>query len=236
MCGTKTKALGKEDAFLLGKIKSAFQPAHVEYFFQLGGECVLLFFYTNFCTSSAQSPHKMTSKKNYSKLLTMIVFTANVVASFILILYPKLPPCRHESLCRYLPDEGSIIVSQDPQAMLQTDGDDASQPSLSSVDPGFPFCLIPMSFALRVTNSPVQLIHVTLAELVYRARKAHTISLSSFSCFPVVAPSNHLFSLLFTHLLQLFVPANSSSKLCLLIEKIILCFSNYWLHSLVVVI
>jgi len=30
----------------------------------------------------------------------------------------------------------------------------AAHPSLESVDPGFPFRLTPMSFALRVTNSP----------------------------------------------------------------------------------
>jgi len=82
----------------------------------------------------------------------------------------------------------------------------------------------------------VQLIHATLAELAYRAHKAHTVSLSSFSCFPVVAPSKQSFPLLFTHLLQLFVPANSSNALCLLIDKIILYFSNYWLFFLLVVI
>ena len=76
---------------------------------------------------------------------------------------------------------------------------------------------------------PVRLIHVTLAEPVYRARRAHTSSPSFSSHFPVVAPSNQSFSLLFTHLLQLFVPANSSSKLCLLIDKIILYYFNYWL-------
>jgi len=48
------------------------------------------------------------------------------------------------------------------------------------------------------------------------------MSLSSFSCFSVVAPSNQSFSLLSTNLPQLFAPANSSSKLCLLIDKMIL--------------
>jgi len=70
----------------------------------------------------------------------------------------------------------------------------------------------------------VRLVHVTLAELVYHARKAHTSHLSSFSCFPVVAPSNQSFSLLLTHLLQLFVPANSSSTLCILFDQIILYY------------
>jgi len=72
----------------------------------------------------------------------------------------------------------------------------------------------------------VQLIHVTLVEPVYRARRAHTSSPSFSSHFPVVAPSNQSFSLLFTHLLQLFAPANSSSKLCLLIDQIILYCCN----------
>jgi len=67
---------------------------------------------------------------------------------------------------------------------------------------------------------------VIAAEPVCRACKVHTVSLSSFSCFPAVAPSNQPFSLLFAHLLQLFVPANSSSKLCLSIDKIILCFKQ----------
>jgi len=75
----------------------------------------------------------------------------------------------------------------------------------------------------------VRLIHVTLADPVYRAGRAHTSSPSFSSHFPVVAPSNQSFSLLFTHLLQLFVPANSSSKLCLLIDKIILYYCNYCL-------
>jgi len=75
----------------------------------------------------------------------------------------------------------------------------------------------------------VRLIRVTIAEPVYRARKAHTNSLSFSSHFHVVAPSNQSFSLLFTHLLQLLVPANSSSKLCLLIDKIILYYCNYCL-------
>jgi len=76
---------------------------------------------------------------------------------------------------------------------------------------------------------PVRLIHVTLAEPVYRACRAHTSSPSFSSHFPVVGPSNQSFSLLFTHFLQLFVPANSSSKLCLLIDQIILYYFNYWL-------
>jgi len=75
----------------------------------------------------------------------------------------------------------------------------------------------------------VRLIHVTLAEPVYHAHRAHTSSLSFSSHFPVVAPSNQSFSLLFTHLLELLVPANSSSKLCLLIDQIILHYCNYCL-------
>jgi len=59
----------------------------------------------------------------------------------------------------------------------------------------------------------VRLIHVTLAELAYRARKAHTVSLSSFSCFPAVAPSNQSFSLLFGHLHQQIPAANSADQL-----------------------
>jgi len=54
---------------------------------------------------------------------------------------------------------------------------------------------------------------------------AHQFPLFSLH-FPVVAPSKQSFSLLFTHLLQLIVPENSSSKLCILIDKIKLYFSK----------
>jgi len=110
-----------------------------------------------------------------------------------------------------------------------------------SVDLGFPFhltlCLLHLGLPihLRVEHRCNSSTSLFQNQSNVHTRWVHSSSLSSFSCFPVVAPSNQSFSLLFTHLLQLFVPANSSSALCLLFYQIILYCCNCCLCFLLAV-
>jgi len=78
----------------------------------------------------------------------------------------------------------------------------------------------------------VRLIHVTLAEPAYRARRAHTSSLSPFSSFPVVALSNQPFSLPVYPFTTAFSTSKSQQQTLLinLLNQTLLC--DYWLSFL----